>query len=256
MSLEELLNTYYDRLNENDLYIWEYIRHHKQECENASIEQLASKCNVSRSTILRFAQKLSLKGFGELKLYLKWEKEHQPMSRRYIDQVGSVYNDLFTTIRDKDCTAIFEMLDHASNLFVYGTGEVQENVAKELKRNFSLIGVYLYEIGANDEAQMVAEQLGKDDLVIIVSLTGESSHVKEFAKKLKIKGVPLISITKRRDNTLAQLSDENLYITTLLLNEISYQAHVETTTGYFMLVELLFLKYLEYQEQKKKVEEA
>lgn len=54
MRLEELVNKNYQSLNENDLYIWNYIIHHRKECERLSIDDLASKCNVSRSTILRF----------------------------------------------------------------------------------------------------------------------------------------------------------------------------------------------------------
>ena len=54
MKLEELINKNYRQLNENDLYIWNYINHHKKECEHLSIDELALRCNVSRSTILRF----------------------------------------------------------------------------------------------------------------------------------------------------------------------------------------------------------
>ena len=52
MKLEELINKNYRQLNENDLYIWNYINHHKKECEHLSIDELALRCNVSRSTIL------------------------------------------------------------------------------------------------------------------------------------------------------------------------------------------------------------
>ena len=54
MRLEELLNQYSDRLSENDLYIWDYVEKHKKQCENMTIEELARKCNVSRTTVLRF----------------------------------------------------------------------------------------------------------------------------------------------------------------------------------------------------------
>lgn len=73
MRLEELLNQYSDRLSENDLYIWDYVEKHKKQCENMTIEELARKCNVSRTTVLRFTKKLSLKGFGEFKVHLRME---------------------------------------------------------------------------------------------------------------------------------------------------------------------------------------
>ena len=75
MRLDELVIQYYNQLNENDIYNWNYISSHKKECEKLAIDQLAYKCNVSRTTILRFAQKLSLKGYGELKVYFKIDNQ-------------------------------------------------------------------------------------------------------------------------------------------------------------------------------------
>ncbi|MBR5583693.1 MAG: MurR/RpiR family transcriptional regulator, partial [Lachnospiraceae bacterium] len=56
MKIEELVNSHYDMLNENDIHIWEYILSHRKECENLTIEELASRCYVSRTTVMRFAQ--------------------------------------------------------------------------------------------------------------------------------------------------------------------------------------------------------
>lgn len=79
MRLETLIYENYNKLNENDKYIWSYILNNKKECENMSIQNLALKCNVSHTTILRFAQKLGLNGYSELKFYLKMENK-----KRYI----------------------------------------------------------------------------------------------------------------------------------------------------------------------------
>lgn len=77
MRLEELVEANYDKLNENDFYIWRYIVYHKNECKEMSIQQLAEKCNVSHTTILRFVHKLGLDGYSEMKVYLKWESKNK-----------------------------------------------------------------------------------------------------------------------------------------------------------------------------------
>ena len=66
MKIDDLVNLHYDKLNQSDLHIWKYINAHRKESSNLTIDELASRCNVSRTTILRFAQKLSLKGYSEL----------------------------------------------------------------------------------------------------------------------------------------------------------------------------------------------
>ena len=43
-----------------------------------SIHELAKSCCVSSTTIVRFAQKLGLDGFGELKAILKMEEQETP----------------------------------------------------------------------------------------------------------------------------------------------------------------------------------
>ena len=78
MKLDERFNERRAQLGENDLYIWQYISTHRKECASLSIEALGAKCNVSRSTILRFAQKLGLTGFSELRLMLRMEAEERP----------------------------------------------------------------------------------------------------------------------------------------------------------------------------------
>ena len=50
------------------------------------------------------------------------------------------------------------------------------------------------------------------DLVIIISLSGESEPVVELAKVLRTEHVSTVSITSLSSNKLASLSEENLYI--------------------------------------------
>lgn len=74
MQLNELVNLHFDDLNESDLYIWNYINNHREVCTKITIEDLGKKCNVSRTTILRFSKKIGLEGFAELKYYLRNEQ--------------------------------------------------------------------------------------------------------------------------------------------------------------------------------------
>ena len=56
MRFEEVANAHYKNLNENDRYILRRICADKEACRNLPIQGLADHCNVSRTTILRFAQ--------------------------------------------------------------------------------------------------------------------------------------------------------------------------------------------------------
>lgn len=251
MAIADLVKINYQKLNENDLYIWNYIDSHRKECSQCTIEELAKKCCVSRTTIMRFAKKLSMDGFSELKIHLKMEqdKKNRP-NQDIVKLVCDDYRKRIDEMEKNDYSHICRLIYEAKRIFVYGSGAVQSFVAKEFKRAFLSAKICMYQIeGHRGEQNLIVDILREGDLVIIVSLSGESNHVVEFARLLKIKGIPIISLTKLKNNTLAQMSTDCLYINTSQV-ATSHIANYETTTLFFMTVELLLIKYLKYQEKR------
>ncbi|MCQ2968737.1 MAG: MurR/RpiR family transcriptional regulator [Clostridium sp.] len=251
MKLDMLINKYYSQLNDNDLYIWNYISKNRIECERMTIDQLAYKCNVSRTTILRFAQKLSLKGYGELKVYLKLDNEKATENTNNLSFICNSYYDVIKRIREKDCTEICKRIDKAKRLYVYGVGMVQSSIRKELKRTFLSGNKIFYDVGNYIEAKNVTRIAGEDDLCILISVSGENEGILEIAKELKMKNVTILSITRLKENSLARISDLNLYITTAIIDDISSNIEYESVTAYFILIEILFMKYMEYKDEQK-----
>ena len=191
MRLEELLNQYSDRLSENDLYIWDYVEKHKKQCENMTIEELARKCNVSRTTVLRFTKKLSLKGFGEFKVHLKMENDDKKQDTSKAVKVCLAYEEMMQDMVQQDFREISKLVYQAKRIFVYGTGMV-----------------------------------------------------------------PIISITKQKKNPLAEISNYNLYISTTIVEQNMYKGRYESMTSYYILAEMLFLRYLEYLEERSQSDES
>ena len=99
-----------------------------------------------------------------------------------------------------------------------------------------------------DMVETVGALAKEDDFVIIISLSGESKGVIKLAKTLKLNGVPTLSITRMMNNTLATTCEENLYINSIMLPK-EYILDYEISTPYFILIELLFLKYQKYLSQ-------
>ena len=168
MKLDELVNKHYGQLNENDLYIWNYISSHRKECEKLAIDQLAFKCSVSRTTVLRFAQKLSLKGYGELKVFLKLDNQEAKENIGHVDMVCESYRRVIGSMKEKDCTDIFRKFDQAKNIYVYGIGMIQSSIKKELKRTFMMSGRLIYDLSGYEEAERLLSIVTEDDLFIII----------------------------------------------------------------------------------------
>ncbi|RGW44932.1 MurR/RpiR family transcriptional regulator, partial [Megamonas funiformis] len=215
MTLEELVNSKLDKLNPTDLIVWRYIYAHKKECCYISIYDIADNCNVSRTTVLRFAKKLGLDGFSDLKMMLKMEisQAREKTSMDIAEATVNLCKNVGEEVAKQDFTRLNKLLHNAKRIFVYASGHVQKNVASEISRLFVNYNVLVYEIKGPDEIGIILKNITENDLFIIISLSGESKKVVDVAQKLYLQKIPIISLTKLKSNTLATLSTENIYVT-------------------------------------------
>lgn len=255
MKLDQLINKHYRHLNENDLHIWNYIASHRNECEKLAIDQLAYKCNVSRTTILRFAQKLSLKGYGELKVILKMDNQKSKEKLNDVDAICNSYQSVAQNMRNLDCTELFYKIDKARYIYVYGIGMVQSSIKKELKRLFMHAGAIIYDVSGYAEVEEILDFVNGDDLFIMVSIFGENEKILDVTKRLKVLNVPVVSITKQKNNSLAQISDYKLYVEEAKMANTYMNVEYESLTAYFILIEILFLKYDQFKTSHLKRED-
>lgn len=246
MRLEELVNQNYQKLNENDLMIWRYIQNHKKECQNIAIEELAQRCCISRTTISRFTQKLDFHGFREFKIHLQMECEDEKADRdNLVNEICDNYIQCIKMMKAVDMTEICEHIYQARRLFAFGTGETQRSAAGLMKRLFVNMKRFFITLHGRNEINMAMDDLGPEDFVLIISLSGETELAVEAAKKLRAKGVYTVSMTRLSENTLARFCDKNLYITSNVLKNIGGTS-LETTSMYFNVIELLGARYLDY----------
>ena len=247
MRLESLIEENYEKLNENDLYIWNYILHHKKECQTMSIQELASKCNISHTTILRFTQKLGLQGYSEMKIHLKWE--HKKNNQFNNKEIENIYKDIEKTIevmKQRDFSDVFELFDKSDRIYIYGSGSVQKSAAEDLKRSMIFGNKLFYVLEGREETKIILDALSSKDIFLLISLSGNNVFMNEFAIKLKQKGVKIISITQVGNNELASISDISLQFYTHSVLVGQNRIEFCSTTQFFLVNQILLLKYLEY----------
>lgn len=246
MKIEDLMNRYYDTFSENDKYIAQCIVKHSGECIAMSIDEFAAKYHVSKSALTRFAKKLELPGYGELRSMLRLERmEEEKLDFSFKETALLNYHKMIEYIRGIDYRQLFEKLYCAERILLYASGYSQARVAKEFQRIFLPLHKKIYYMHGHDMAEAFGELAKEGDLVILISLTGEAEHMVELAKGLRLKGIPMVSITRMQMNALSSVCEENLYVYALSLPE-EYQVAYEITTPYFILIELLFIRYQQY----------
>ena len=248
MKIEEIINENKQNLSSTDISIWKYILNNRAQIRRISIHELAKECCVSSTTIVRFAQKLGFDGFSDLKSSLKYEEPVENIhSQDILPALENFYSKTVSNLMKRNYDDPSRLVHEANRVFAFSSGYVQSNVVQELKRLFFYDNIFIYEIKGRDEFYSILKTANKDDLFIIVSLSGESYLVTEFSLQLQLKGIPLISITRLHDNTLASRSTENLYVFSeqFQVNDDS-QLPFKTMSAYFLLVEIWYVNYRIY----------
>jgi RpiR family glv operon transcriptional regulator len=252
MRIEEVINKHRADMNQTDEIIWKYIFNHRRKARHISIHELAKDCAVSSTTIVRFAQKLGFDGFGELKAVLKMEEEKPAAAAgrsNILQALGGFYVKSWRSIVKRDFDHASRLVHESNRIFAFASGYVQSNVVQEMKRLFFYDDVLIYEIVAREEFMSILRTMNKDDLVIIVSLSGETPLAVEMADALHLKDIPLISITRLHDNTLASLSTENLYVSPEFFQIRDGHEPFQSMMPYFLLVETWYVKYRLYLQR-------
>ena len=247
--IEELLNSRYDSFSENEKYICHYLTGHYRECAFHTIAEFAEECSVSQTMLVRFAKKLGMSGYGELKARLKIDLEENPVSSEgLMEKVTQSYYKMMDDLVKRDMTGIFENLKQAERVFIYGSGSSQTRAASEMKRIFLPVKEMVH-IHGHDMCRALQKTAGDKDLVILISLSGESQAVVELGRALRTNHVPAVSITRLKNNTLASLCSENLYINSIQM-PVEYDVEYEIATPYFILIEFLYLSYRNFLSRK------
>ena len=144
-------------------------------------------------------------------------------------KVISLYNEVVHRIVEQNCDKIFELIDSAENLYIYSSGILQSTVAHEMTRIFVSAKRIFYEINGNAETNRMIEKITPKDVMFMVSYSGESPD----------------------ENELAKLSTVNLYTSGLVIKKDDLDVSYTSVTSFFILIEMLFLKYLEYRSHKE-----
>lgn len=174
-----------------------------------SITELALKIDVAEATILRYCKKIGYKGFQDFKLSLS-----QDMAKEVPIDVNNKSQYLMEQINktvSKDCSLfdqnsideVTSLLIGAGTICCFGVGNsaVACNYlnARLLKLGFNVV------VSSDPHHQsIVASNLSKKDLLILISVTGSTKDIIDVAKIAEKNGVPVVVVTNYPSSPLAK----------------------------------------------------
>ncbi|WP_027109096.1 MurR/RpiR family transcriptional regulator [Lacticigenium naphthae] len=253
MELESAINRHFSQLNENEKAIIEYIINHKKECKELTIIEIAKVTLTSKSSILRLAKKLGFSGYSEFKYSLQKDNSinsEEVSTNNFMSmQQGDVdaTRKLFEQINSK---VVLKELDEAERIFCYGTGWGQRDVLSDFRRSLIPLNRYPILLSAKKELEMASRQeMSENDLLIVVSLSGDIAEIRDEIRLLKMKNVSILSITNISNNSLASMGTYNLYFQS---TPKKYKGEaVYSFVPLHLTMDNLFRSYVDYKNEEE-----
>ncbi|WP_085994222.1 MurR/RpiR family transcriptional regulator [Oceanobacillus senegalensis] len=208
MLFEERVQKYEYKLNDTDDQIIEYLMEHKQDVIHLTIQQIASELFTVPNTIMRLSKKLGYDGFSHLKNSLKGELEEK---HHKVD--NTAYHHIqktFELLDHKMIQTSFKLLKDSKHVLFFAVGD-SSDLCKRMVRHLRVSGKLSEFSPHRHEVLHRINEMGKQDVLFLISLTGETELVLEIARIAKERGVTIISLTHFNRNTLQGLADVRLY---------------------------------------------
>lgn len=253
MRIDELVTRHFRELGDNDRNIWRYISEHREQAAFATLDELSRDCNSSKSSILRFCQKISFSGFSEFKYALRGElalEDETPTGAELMECYASLITRSMNDFRTRDFSGVFRLIEQSKKVFLYGTGTLPRAVAQEIRRVFLTGDKLFYVVEGVDEITALANALSPDDLVFVISLHGTSDNARSFARDMRARGISFVSLTSSHESEISHLSDEAIFVEDASI-ALGGGRTFEVLEPYFVLVGILFLRYGEYMRGKR-----
>lgn len=209
----------YNDMGKSEKKVADWLFSHSGEILPYSITDLASKCDSSEATIVRFSKRLGCSGYQELKLNLAKEHEKKVIAPIITAEDGcfeifeKVCNDAYMSLERTKKTLSPEAMSRAAEVIsasrrvvLIGLGtsaSVAEDAANKLLRAGCNSSAY-----ADTHMQAIAvSQLKAGDTLIGISQSGSSKDIAEAMKTAKSRGAVTIAITSREKSPVARISD-------------------------------------------------
>lgn len=248
MNLEMLMQKYQKDLSEMDWMILGYILENEQEVMELSIVELGEKVHSSKSSILRLTKKLGFSGYSEFKYFMRQSKQNQT-NLATANLIALQAKDIDNTVKlaqQTNFSLLSQALQKANTVYCYATGYSQRKVVEELSKMLMLCDKRSIVIPVKTELDISMSMISKEDIVLFVSLSGETDEIKENILSLNARKIPVVAITAFSHNFFAEHAQFSYFYYSTPFS-ISGKNHIaQSLVGLSVLVDIIFRKYIAY----------
>ena len=228
MSVLYKINSSMDAFTETERTIAEFIISNKHVVLDANAKELGEITKTSASAWVRFSKKMGYKGLPAFKVELAKEKDS--LDEGDIETFLNPSDSLMTLLQKtenmltQNIKETFALLDYhalekaiesinkAKTVYLLGVGGSSIVCLDFYHKMTRIHQEIIYDRDLHTLMARVA-QLEKDDVVIVISYSGETESINSIAKVAKKLGAKIVGVTKYNlKSTLSTLSDIRLFV--------------------------------------------
>ncbi len=252
MSILNLIKEKYSHLTKKEKIVAQFIVDNPQEALSISVQELAQKCSVSPSTIVKFSKTLGFEGIKDMKIHLardittltselleeeKFKSEPEVFSylkEITIESIEEAYKNLNYSCIKKTA----EVLLHAEGVDIYAFGFdyiAGHDLYMKLKQLGIRANIYLNPVFQS----LSAINLTPEDVAICISQSGSTKDTIDSIKFAKQNGATTIAITTE-GSPLSREADITVY--TYFYKTILPEGTIVSRNVELFIIDLIFLE--------------
>jgi DNA-binding MurR/RpiR family transcriptional regulator len=264
-----LIKNLYPSLHNVEKKIADYILFNPKEVTGMTIAQFAATVKSSESSIVRFCQMLSFKGFSQLKINLACHLTpdinlmcedvcRTDSNETIVDKVFAsgirVLEDTRKFIKTSDFNKVIDVMYRANKIEFYGV-YTSAVIARDAHNRLRRIGFPVHAITDPYEARISASMLEKGSVAVGISHTGRTKDTIDILKMAKASGADTIAITSTLKSPIVEVADVSLVICSD--EQQIFREAVSSRLAHIVLLDAICvcLGNLKYDETSERIKE-
>lgn len=199
------------KLSNSEKYAWQFIQDHLESIPALSIVALGQQANVSTATIIRTLRKRGFKGYSDFKHHLVEENQdsYTNLARADSDIRSAIMKNehevtnTIKMIKIADVEKAVQQIRRAQIIYIFARG-FSELIAEELLVKLQLLKKNCQLSDDPNIIQTLATDIRPGNLVIIISLNGETPELVEAARRISQNRAPILLITTNSTSSIGK----------------------------------------------------
>ncbi|MDR0298629.1 MAG: MurR/RpiR family transcriptional regulator [Streptococcaceae bacterium] len=240
------------KLSETELFCWNYVQDNLAKISQMTISKVAQEAHVSISTVNRTLNKVGYDGYSDFKHSIKNSKTY-PING-FSSEVNEAFRknetEITRTINQlsvEEIESAIRLINRHENITLIAMG-LSSNVSREMMAKLQLFNKRCTRYDDPEYMKYHAAKMNSHDLIIAISISGETPELLETVAIAKARGAKILSLTANPSSALASNADVSISAYKSKVRELDFGLDVASRIPLQIVNRILIDAYAIYKQ--------